>query len=184
MDCITHSGGGICLTMFLIKNRQYIPRLNSITMFSCQAFGAAHSLRNHARILAGKLISYILGHTPGKKIGLGPYNESYATMKQWFDWNLHGNFKGENDYNYLENMQLITTPVLSICSKGDTFIAPKQGCSEFLDAFGNPQNKLIFCSVNNGYAEDYNHASVLISKNSANEIWPRVVKWVEHAKQE
>lgn len=182
IDCITHSGGGICLTMFLIKNQQYISKLNSITLFSCQSFGASHSFKNHMKILSGKLISFMLGYTPGRIIGLGTYNESYATMKQWFDWNLYRNFKGENNFDYLENMKSITTPILSICSEGDTFISPKEGCIDFLNAFDNLQNKLLFCSVKNGFTGSYNHASVIFSKNSANEIWPMVSEWIENFK--
>jgi predicted alpha/beta hydrolase len=182
MNCITHSGGGICLTMFLIKNQQYISKLNSITMFSCQSFGAAHSFENYIKILSGKLISFILGHTPGKFVGLGKCNESYAIMKQWFDWNLYRNFKGENNFDYLETMKSITTPILSICSEGDRFISPKEGCVKFLNAFENFQNKLLFCSTKNGFTENYNHASVIFSKNSANEIWPIVLEWIENCK--
>ena len=40
IDCLTHSGGGIILTMFLINNPKYNLRINSITLFGVQAFGA------------------------------------------------------------------------------------------------------------------------------------------------
>ncbi len=176
--CITHSGGGICLTMFLIRNQKYVSKVSSITMFSCQSFGACHSIKNYLKMLVSKFLSRILGYIPGKKIGLGPHDESYAMIKQWYDWNLLKNFKGENNYNYLKNMSLVKTPILSICSGGDTFIAPQKGCQDFLSAFGNPQNKLLFCSTTNGHSENYNHTRIILSRNSAKEIWPVVSQWI------
>ena len=178
IDCITHSGGGICLSMFLIKNPVYLSKLNRITMFSCQAFGAAFSRKNYYKILYSKIFSRILGFVPGKIIGLGPHNESYNTMKQWFNWNLNKNFKGTDDYNYLSEMTTIKIPILSICSKGDTMIAPKEGCIDFLNAFDNSANELLFCSKENGFKENYDHSRIILSKNSSNEIWPRVLEWI------
>ncbi|KAA1246075.1 alpha/beta fold hydrolase [Aquimarina sp. RZ0] len=178
LDCITHSGGGICLTMFLINNTSYISRINKIVMFSCQAFGAAHSKKSYIKIILSKYITYIIGFIPGKILRLGPHNENYYTMKQWFNWNLSKSFLGENKFNYLEKMDLISIPILSICSEGDKFISPKKGCEFFLNAFNNSKNKLVYCSINNGFSEDYNHSRVMMSTNAAREIWSLVLKWI------
>jgi predicted alpha/beta hydrolase len=51
IDCITHSGGGICLTMYLIKNVTFISKINSISMFGCQAFGACNNYSSTLKIL-------------------------------------------------------------------------------------------------------------------------------------
>jgi poly(3-hydroxyalkanoate) synthetase len=178
IDCITHSGGGICLTMFLIQNPEYVSKLNTITMFSCQAFGAAFSAKNYVKILFGKIFSRILSFVPGKMLGLGPHNENYITMKQWFDWNLKKNFSGLDNFDYLSKMKNIRIPILSVCSKGDRMIEPKTGCMAFVNAFDNPVNRVMFCSSEGGFLEDYDHARVILSKNSSREIWPRVSAWI------
>lgn len=92
LHCVTHSGGGVGLTMFLIQNPSYIDKINSISMFACQAYGAALNRKSYAKILAVKLFTRLLGHIPAKKLKLGSCNESYHTMRQWFDWNLKRNF--------------------------------------------------------------------------------------------
>lgn len=38
IHAITHSGGGICLTMFLCRYRQFVPYVRSMTLVACQAF--------------------------------------------------------------------------------------------------------------------------------------------------
>ena len=78
--------------MFLIQNPSYIDKVNSISMFACQAYGAALNSKSYAKILAVKLFTQLLGHIPAKKLKLGSCDESYHTMRQWFDWNLKRNF--------------------------------------------------------------------------------------------
>ncbi len=179
LHCITHSGGGICLSMFLIKNQQYIQKIKTITFFSCQAFGASCSWVNHVKLLLSKYINFVIRRLPGKLLKLGPHDEPYFTMKQWFDWNIHRNFKGEDGFDYLLKMKLITTPVLSICSAADTFIAPVQGCLEFFNAFENKQSRFSFYSKVNGNLEDYGHGRIMNSRNSSKEVWPEVVSWID-----
>lgn len=92
LHCITHSGGGVGLTMFLVQNPDYIDRVNSISMFACQAYGAVLSPKSYVKIVSAKLLTRLLGYIPARRLKMGPYNESYHTMTQWYDWNLGKNF--------------------------------------------------------------------------------------------
>lgn len=178
IDCITHSGGGICLTIALIYFPIFKDRINSITMFACQAFGANNSISNYLKISLSKYSSKIMGRVPARKIG-GEEDESYYFMKQWFNWNLNGNFEGKTGIDYQDKMKDIKIPVLSIYGSGDTFIAPPDGCEKYLHSFQNTNNELLFCSKKNGYTEDYTHSRILHSRNSRKEIYPRVLKWIQ-----
>lgn len=178
LDCITHSGGGICLTIFLIINPEYQTKIKSITLFGCQVFEAANSTKNYLKILTAKYVSKILGYIPANKTG-SEENESYIIMKQCFNWNLKKNFLGKSGIDYHAKMKEIKIPILSISGKGDTFIAPPKGCKEFLDAFKNSNNKYLCCSKENGFLEDYNHSRVLHSKNASKEIYSVVLRWIE-----
>jgi len=178
LDSITHSGGGICLSIFLATNPAYIQKVNRIIFFGCQAFGAAYNFKNYTKTLIGKYVSALLGYSPAKLFGR-PHNEDHFFMKQWYDWNLTKKFIGMNGVDYEKKFKKINIPILSICGKGDDFIAPKEGCKMFLNAFQNPKNKLLFCSIENGFKEDYNHSRLLQSRNSRAEIWPLVQDWLE-----
>lgn len=180
IHCVTHSGGGIALSMLLIKNKIYQNRIKSITMFACQAFGAAYTKTNKVKIFFSKCLTYLIGYIPAQKIKLGPHNESYYTMKQWFDWNLKKKFYStDGSYDYMKNMSNVTVPIYSISAKGDTFIAPSKGCELFLTLFLNPYNVFQEFSVENGNLEDYNHSRIIMSRNSAKEIWPLVLNWIK-----
>lgn len=178
LHCITHSGGGICLTMFLIKNPSFKKYINSISFFGCQAFGAAKSSLSYAGLVLTKSLIKLFGVFPASKNGR-PHDETYYTMKQWYDWNIKKVFDGSDGFDYLPKMKNIRIPILSVCAKGDHSVAPKVGCKSYLDAFKNPINKLVFCSKKDGYLEDYDHGRILLSSSAAQELWPVVRQWMQ-----
>lgn len=178
LHCITHSGGGICLTMFLARNPGFMTYIRSVTLFACQAFSAGISIAQQVKLLAGKYLTRMLGFVPARRLGLGIHNEAYHTMKQWFNWNLSKAFKGNDAFNYRDEMQYIKIPVFAIASAGDQFIAPEQSCKIYLDQFGGPANRYACFSRENGHLEDYGHARVLLSRNAIKEIWPVVHSWI------
>ena len=198
LHCVTHSGGGIGLIMFLIQNSNYINKTNSISMFACQAYGAASKPISHAKIIAAKILTRLLGRIPARKLKMGPCNESYYTMNQWYNWNLQKNFKSSfltqnafdksntdtsntnNDpLDYRQQMPNITIPVYAISARGDTFISPTHGCQMLFDDFKNPANVFREYSLSSGDLDDYTHSRIMISRNAATEIWPTVANWIE-----
>ena len=176
--CITHSGGGTMLSMFLINFQQYIPNIKKIAFFGCQASGASNSSFNYIKLLFSKYLTALIGSSQAKWFGL-PHNETYYTMKIWYDWNLKKKFFGKHNEDYEKHLPKITAPILSVYAKGDTFIAPVSGCRTYLDAFQNPKNKHLFCAKENGFREDYNHSRILKSRNAKEEIFPIVFEWME-----
>ncbi|MUG32882.1 alpha/beta fold hydrolase [Psychrobacter sanguinis] len=92
LHCITHSGGGICLTMLLTRHTEYVDKISSITLFACQAFAAATTPVSYAKLLLSKAATRQMGIVRGKRLKLGTMNESYYLLSQWMDWNLNQNF--------------------------------------------------------------------------------------------
>ena len=178
LNCITHSGGGLCLSMFLINFQQYISKINKTTFFGCQATGAALTRINYGRIWFGKIMSGLIGSLPADKIGM-PHGETHYLMNQWYNWNLSKTFSGKNHPDYFDSLPLIDIPIFAISGKGDTFIAPPKGCQLFLNAFQNPKNQFLLCGKETGFKEDYNHSRVLRSRNAAEEIYPLVLEWMK-----
>lgn len=174
---VTHSGGGIIASIFLVHHPEFLPKIKNAVFFGCQAFGAANNFKNYAQILIGNYVTALLGYSPAKWVG-SPHNEDYFFMKQWNDWNLTGKFLGEDGIDYEKELSKIKIPILSICGGGDKLIAPKDGCEKFLNTFQNPKNRLLFCSKANGFREDYNHSRILQSRNSKAEIWDKALEWI------
>jgi len=178
LHCITHSGGGIALTLFLIKNKTYSKNIKSIVFFNCQAFGAVNSKLDFIKIYLAKHFSSILGFVPAIRLGIGVQNEKYFTMKSWFDWNLTKSFKGIDGFDYFSQMKTIQIPILLICGKND-WIAPIHGCEKYLNGFDNQTNKLVVCGISNGFKENYNHSRTILSKNASKEIWQIASNWIK-----
>lgn len=195
LHTVTHSGGGLCLTMFLLQNESYINKISSATLFACQAYGAALNPTSYAKVISAKIFNRLFGVISAKKFKLGPVDESYHTMLQWYDWNLHQNFKSSlirqdgrpramtdslNDrFDYRAHMPKITIPVYAISGSGDRFIAPSQGCRLLLDDFNHHRNIFREYSLSGGDAEDYTHSRIIISRNASREIWPTVAAWID-----
>ena len=178
LNCITHSGGGIMLTIFLIHYPQYLPHINRMALFCCQAFGAAYDWKSKLKIIGIKCLSFLLGYTPAVRAGLGVHNESYVFMKQWCNWNISGKFLGVDRFDYLDAMPSIRIPVLALSGQGDRFIAPRIGCEKYLDGFQNPKNKLLSFGTQSGHLENYGHSRLMYSSNAKKEIWPVVLEWI------
>lgn len=176
--CMTHSGGGICLNMLLGVHPEYQSNILSTTMFACQAFSASLSFKHYMRLFIAKGLTKTLGFIPGKKLKLGNHNESYYTMKQWFNWNLSGRFRGvfADDYKIL--MERIKTPTYAISSEGDTFIAPTASCVIFFGLLTNSENQFDNFALRNGNLEDYGHSRVIYSRNAVTEIFPKLADWL------
>ncbi len=178
LHCITHSGGGICLTMFLLRNPEYQQNIKSIVFFSCQAFSAGLSMKQKIKLISSKIATYCIGYIPAKKTKLGIYNETYFTMKQWFDWNINNKFTGNDGFNYKSQMKTIKIPIYSICSENDKFISPKLSCEKFIREFSNSNNLYQCFSKANGNLEDYDHGRIILSKNATKEVWGKVYDWI------
>ncbi|MBB3107868.1 putative alpha/beta hydrolase [Psychrobacter luti] len=208
LHCVTHSGGGACLTMFLIQNPHYIDKISSVSMFACQVYGAIVSPKNYFKIVVAKIFTRIFGYIPAQKLNMGPINESHHTMSQWYEWNLHKNFHSSfikqedidatgvkesalNNYthqknmthgdclDYRQHMPTITTPIYAISAKGDKFISPTQGCQLLFNNFDNSANVFREYSFSNGDLDDYGHSRILNSRPAAKEIWPTVAAWID-----
>jgi predicted alpha/beta hydrolase len=178
LDCITHSGGGIILTIALLHFPDYQQYISKVTFFACQAFGASINFSNRIKIQLGKYLTGLIGRIPARLMA-SEESESYYMMKQWFDWNITTKFENRTGRDYKKEMEKICIPIFSISGKGDTFIAPPSGCASYLKAFDNPQNKFLLASQSAGFQEDYTHSRIIHSRTASQDIYPLVLEWFQ-----
>lgn len=185
LHCVTHSGGGLCLTMFLINYPEYLKNIQSITFVACQAFGAVNNSFDFIKLFSAKLVVKGLGQIPANKFKLGIVNETYYTMKPWFNWNLKKNFISEfKNIDYKKHMSSIGIPIYSISGTGDKFIAPVYGCYKYLQAFENKNNIFREFGISKNNLEDYSHSRIVLSQNAAKEVWPTILQWIDKHSQQ
>lgn len=178
LHCVTHSGGGIVLTMCLLRHLRFVPAIDRVALFACQALHAAPSSSRKWLLCTMRLASRLYGSIPGHRLGLGVQAESFFLMKQWYDWNTSESFKGRDGFDYLASMARLTVPVLSISGAADRLIAPPAACKRYLDGFGGDGNRSIVCGLSTGFSKDYGHANVMLSRAAMNEVWPVAADWL------
>jgi predicted alpha/beta hydrolase len=179
LDCVTHSGGGLALTMCLVRHRHLVEHIGKVVLFACQSCHAAVSRLRWLQLLATKLAGKLMGRLPGKRLGIGIQDESYTMMKQWFDWNLTRTFTGHDGLDYLAQMPSIGVPVMAVFAEGDRFIAPPAACQQYLEAFKSERNKALHCATAQGFSQNFDHAGVMHSSAAKREIWPAAQAWLE-----
>ncbi|HOB66199.1 alpha/beta fold hydrolase [Ottowia sp.] len=175
----THSGGGLALTMALLRQPGLASRLHKVALFACQACDAAGTPWRVARLAAAAAITRVYGRIPARPLRLGVQDESHAMMGPWFRWNLTRSFRGRDGFDYGARQRDIVVPVMAIAAQADHFIAPAGACHRFWSRFGAPaQGQFLVCGPSTGYAQAYGHATIMHSPQAAQEVLPGVIAWL------
>lgn len=174
-----HSGGGLAMSMWMARNPDLAKQqVHGLVLMAAQATRAAQTLKHRTLISLIDLFLKVTRSAPGHLLKIGPEPESFALMRQWCKWNLSQRFSGLDGFDYLQQLQEVNVPVLALAGTGDLFIAPASGCRELAEAFGGQQVQFQPCGRASGYAEDYTHDRLILSKSASVQIWPMVSEWL------
>jgi predicted alpha/beta hydrolase len=177
----THSGGGLVLTMSLLRQPQYQALLSRMALFACQACDAADGWWRRARLQVLSSLTRVYGRIPGRPLRLGVHDESHAMMAPWFRWNLQREFIGSDGFDYGRHQQSLGIPVMAISGTADRLIAPPLACQRHWQRYGaqpDPDSVWLRCGRSDGFSRDHSHASVMHSAAAQAEILPRVSAWL------
>ncbi len=90
---------------------------------------------------------------------------------------LFGRF-GEHDNHWWDGLKAVQVPVLAVAAVGD-HQDPVWACRMLFDQIGGDQHKQFLClGREHGFSEDFNHVQMLISKAAQQQVWPRVLGWL------
>ncbi|MNR08992.1 hypothetical protein D3C85_1251750 [compost metagenome] len=56
---------------------------------------------------------------------------------------------------------------------------PPWACRKLLEQFGSPISEFLCLSKENGFASDFGHVEMLVSKEAQLEVWPLVARWLD-----
>lgn len=129
--------------------------------------------------LAGWLIARLVGRFPARALRIGPEDEHAGVFGQWMRWNLQRRWLGADGTDYFANLSRVTAPVLALAGGGDRLVAPAATCRGLLDACGGADHKFVRCGRAEGFAENYDHNRVLVSRGARAEVWPLIIAWLE-----
>lgn len=118
-------------------------------------------------------ITRLLGRFPARRAGLGPEDEPPAAIHDAAAWVARGR-RGPSLRDKLAGLQC---PVLAIAGAGDS-VDPAAGCERFIGHFASGDKRFVLAGKAHGFAADYDHAGIVVSKPAQAEIWPLVEDWL------
>lgn len=132
-------------------------------------------LATMVRALAARLHTF-----PARSLRLGPEDEPAGVLEQWFDWNLHGHWAGDDGADYSHQLSTLRLPLLMLAGAGDRLWAPPHACRALFDSIGSTNRSFVLCGRDSGFTRDYGHADIVASSAAAAEVWPLIIKWLKH----
>ncbi|MEM7181979.1 MAG: alpha/beta fold hydrolase [Spirochaetota bacterium] len=176
---VSHSGGGLKFLMALGLYPEYQKYVKGyITLASQATEGFRSSFSSQMVILQGLLVNTILPSFPGKLLKIGPENEYGALMQQWFFWNIRKRWDSKEGFDYLQALKQMIFPCLFLSSSKDT-VAPSSGVAALYEKVASIDKNHIICGKEQGFENDFSHASVFTSKQAHKEIYPILFQWLQ-----
>jgi oxygen-independent coproporphyrinogen-3 oxidase len=179
MFLVGHSGGGLAFLMYLARNPEAAARMQGVVTLASQATGAGLGWRGRRTITFIAAANNLGSRARQRLLRLGPEPEYRGVVNQWFRWNWSGRWRGRDGFDYLAALRNVPTPALCFAGAGDRRIAPVEGCRRLFDALGGADKQLLVCGRAHGFAEDYDHARIVASRGARQEIWPRILGWLQ-----
>jgi predicted alpha/beta hydrolase len=142
---------------------------------------SAHSaaqLRNRVLIQTFDAFVRVARCAPHWVARLGPESASPKALREWFSWNLTGDFHGPDGFDYASRLADVSVPIMALLAEGDGFIAPPAACARFLDHFGSSSKAIHLCGKSTGHPETYGHARIVASRAATTHVWPIVLDWI------
>ncbi|WP_206957478.1 hypothetical protein [Trinickia acidisoli] len=72
----------------------------------------------------------------------------------------------------------MNVPVFGLAGTCDRLIAPGRGCEALVVAYGSDDATYRLCGKAQGFAEDYMHDRLVLSRNANRETWPMITGWL------
>lgn len=182
---IAHSWGGVLML-------SYIARFGSEGISTLSLFGTKRRISvNHIEKIIkvdvlwnvmGRIIGKIYGYFPSKELKIGSDNEPYAYYRQTVKWVYEKNWiDPEDGFDYkaaFEKAQNVP-PTLYLAAKEDHYLGHPADVKNLMKEVGNPADKYILLSKDNGNLIDYDHISMLTHTKARLDQFPLLKNWIE-----
>ncbi|GFM75125.1 esterase [Pseudomonas cichorii] len=175
---IGHSLGGTTLAAAL--GGQYLgpEGAASAALFGSQISRTYWPLKIPPVQWTGRLLLKPFEHISGPRLKRGPEDEPIGVVLESMRWHgLFGRF-GDRDSNWWAGLASVEVPVLAVAAVGD-HQDPVWACKMLFDQFGSQQRQFLCLGREHGFNEDFDHVRMLVSKGAQQQVWPRVLDWLQ-----
>jgi pimeloyl-ACP methyl ester carboxylesterase len=175
---IGHSLGGITLAGALGGHYLDQDRVASAALFGSQLSRTYWPLKVPPVEWGGRLLLKRFSLISGSRFKRGPEDEPIGLALESMRWHgLFGRF-GDAERDWWAGLAEVRVPLLAVAAAGDRQ-DPPWACRKLLEQFGSPISEFLCLSKENGFASDFGHVEMLVSKEAQPEVWPLVARWLD-----
>ncbi len=174
---IGHSLGGITLAAAL--GGQYIDEsvVASAAFFGTQVSRTYWPLKIPPVEWGGRFILKRFAQLSGSRLKRGPEDEPIGLALESMRWyGLFGRF-GDADKDWWAGLADVQMPVLAVSAAGD-HQDPTWACRKLFEQIGSEHKQFVNLGRDQGFADNFGHVEMLVSKAAQAEVWPLVARWL------
>jgi len=182
---MAHSWGGVMTLSFLAKNN-IANKINKIVFFGVKRRITIFSFQKLWIIdimwrRVAKLFVMRYGYLPAKRFSFGSDSETKRAYYETDPWvKKNGKWIGLDGFDYIEKLKNINLPpILSITGENDTVVGHEKDCKLLLEEINAKNYEFKKLGKQFGNAEDYDHVSILTSKNAEEDHFKMIVNWLK-----
>lgn len=175
---VGHSWGGVAILGALGAGWLEDSRQASIVVLGANMTEGDEWLRRPVPRAAAWTLLTLLGRVPARLFRLGPEPESRGYMRDFFRWKgRHRRWTTLDGRDYWRGIRSAEVPLLAFAAANDE-TDPVTGCRTMFDEYGGDK-EWVLLGLQQGFSKDYGHVEMIVSKEAAREVWPRIAAWLD-----
>lgn len=187
LHTVTHSWGGVVLLSYMAR---YKPEnMGKMLHFGVKRSIGAKSLEKFFKVdfvwgFLGKLLTQIYGYFPAVKLGIGAENEPknyFFELNSWVPENSKW-IDPKDGFDYAQAAKEFVFPkAIFVHAVNDRVLGYKKDIQNFMNECSSHLFQLMSIGKQLGNLEDYDHVSMLTSKNAPTDHFVSLVDWMNTA---
>jgi len=177
-----HSLGGLSLAAAL--GGGYLPQggVASLGLFGVEVSRRYWMLKVPPIEWIARLVLKRFAVLSGARLKRGPEDEPVGIALETLRWHrLFGRF-GDAERDWWAGLQEVAVPLLAVASDADRQ-CPPEACRALFEQFVSVDREFVNLGRGQGFAHDYDHVQMLVSKPAQDEVWPLVLRWLTGGRQ-
>ncbi|MBH3338458.1 alpha/beta fold hydrolase [Pseudomonas mendocina] len=176
---VGHSLGGVILAAALGGGYLEQSRARSAALFGSQISRIYWPLKVPPVEWGARLLLRAFPYLSGRRLKRGPEDEPIGLARETLRWlRLFGRF-GDGEQDWWAGLAQVRVPILAVAAAADSD-DPAWACRKLLEQCSAAPRHFLLLGKDQGFASDFGHIEMLVSKEAQREVWPIAELWLRH----